>query len=223
MARRRCSRRCGTPTWCARADGARPRSSTSTCTWCTRSPRRRPSTACASAGRRVRRPDRTSPPWTTTSRPSAREAGDHRPALGAPQIAALERELRRVRHPALLAAARAPGHRARDRPGAGRHAAGHDHRLRRQPHLARTAPSARSPSASAPARSSTSWPRRRLLPRRRRGPCASTSSGELGARRHGQGPDPRHSSAQSASPAPPGHVIEYARRRHPRARRWRSA
>ena len=44
-------------------------------------------------------------------------------------------QLRGVRHPALLAGLGAPRHRPRDRPGAGRHPAGHDDRLRRLPHL----------------------------------------------------------------------------------------
>ena len=44
-------------------------------------------------------------------------------------------QLRRVRHPLLRHGRPGPGHRARDRPGAGAHAAGHDDRVRRQPHL----------------------------------------------------------------------------------------
>ena len=44
-------------------------------------------------------------------------------------------QLRGVRHPDLLAGLRPPGHRPRDRPGARRHPAGDDDRLRRQPHL----------------------------------------------------------------------------------------
>src|SRR6188472_1043925 len=44
-------------------------------------------------------------------------------------------QLRRVRHPALLARLGPPGHRPRDRTRAGHHAAWPDDRLRRQPHL----------------------------------------------------------------------------------------
>ena len=44
------------------------------------------------------------------------------------------RELRGVRHHAVGHQRPHPGHRARGRAGDGRHAAGHDHRLRRQPH-----------------------------------------------------------------------------------------
>ena len=44
-------------------------------------------------------------------------------------------QLRRVRHPALRDARPRARHRARHRSRAGPHAAGHDHRVRRQPHL----------------------------------------------------------------------------------------
>ena len=56
-----------------------------------------------------------------------------------------------------------PGHRAHRGAGTGLDAAGHDHRLRRLATPPRMAPSARSPSASARARSSMCSPRRRCL------------------------------------------------------------
>ena len=43
-------------------------------------------------------------------------------------------QLPRLRHPLVRPRHRPSGHRARDRPGDGPHPAGHDHRLRRQPH-----------------------------------------------------------------------------------------
>ena len=50
-------------------------------------------------------------------------------------MATLEANCRDASHPALRPRRRPPGHRPRDRPRAGVDAAGHDHRLRRQPHL----------------------------------------------------------------------------------------
>ena len=88
----------------------------------------------------------------------------HRPADRRPDLAQAGRgaagQLRRVRHHRVPDGRPRPGHRPRHRPRAGPDPAGHDHRLRRQPHLAPTARSARWPSASAPARSSTCWPPR---------------------------------------------------------------
>ena len=124
-----CSTRSGTAT------RSRPASSTSTCTSSTRSPARRPSTGCGSPGRPVRRPDRTLatadhnvPTDGTPVAARIRDAAHPRPGRDA------RAQLRGVRHPALLARLRAPGHRPRDRAGAGPHAARHDDRLRRQPH-----------------------------------------------------------------------------------------
>ena len=48
---------------------------------------------------------------------------------------ALERNCREHRHPALRPRQRAPGHRPRHRPRARADAAGHDDRVRRQPHV----------------------------------------------------------------------------------------
>ena len=50
-------------------------------------------------------------------------------------LAALERNCRERGHPLLRPVDRRAGHRPRHRAGARPHAAGHDHRLRRQPHV----------------------------------------------------------------------------------------
>ena len=110
-------------------------------------------------------------PRGTSSRPDAGHRGpqrphrrlgqaDRRPGLAHPgRDAAPQR--RGVRRAAAPARRRGAGHRAHHRPAARAHPARHDDRVRRLAHLARTAPSARSRSASAPARSSTcSRPRR---------------------------------------------------------------
>ena len=108
-----------------------------------------------------------------------------------------------------------PGHRPRDRARAGPHAAGHDDRVRRLATPPPTARSARWPSASAPARSSTCWPPRRC---RRRRPkwMAVTVDGDL----------PAGVTAKDVILAiigrigtggGIGHVIEYRGLGHPRA------
>ena len=113
-------------------------------------------------------------------------------------------KLRGVRHPDLLARLRPPGHRARDRPRAGRDPARDDDRLRRQPHLhARRVrrPGVRDRHLGGRARPRDPVPgpapaeddADRLLRRARR-------------RRHAQGPDP-------GDDRPPRH------RRHGRSRR----
>ena len=84
---------------------------------------------------------------------------------------------RGVRRAPALARRQGAGHRARRRPAAGPDHAGHHRRLRRLATPRRTARSARWPSASARARSSTSWrPRRcRSSPSRRwRSPSRAT-------------------------------------------------
>ena len=161
------------------------------------------------AGRKVRRPDLT---LATADHnvPTDGDAGRRRSATSS----AADRDARRncaefgiTLYDARL---RAPGHRPRHRPGAGPHPAGHDDRLRRQPHGDARRASARWPSASARARSSTCWPRRRsssASPRR----CGSASTASS-ARRHGQGPDPgdhrpdrrrrRRPATSSSTPAP---------------------
>ena len=55
--------------------------------------------------------------------------------ISAKQLEVLRRQHRRVRHHPLRHGRPEPGHRARHRPRAGPHAAGHDDRVRRQPHL----------------------------------------------------------------------------------------
>ena len=125
------------------------------------------------AERKVRRPDRTLATADhnvpTDGTPSARE-DRRRPLAKAGRKA--RGELRGVRRAGLLARLRLPGHRPRDRPRAGRDAAGHDDRLRRFATPRPTARSARSRSASAPRRSSTSSRRRRSCRSARRR-CAS--------------------------------------------------
>ena len=95
-----------------------------------------------------------------------RRRPDPRPPLARPGRDA-RAQLPRVRRARLLDRVEPPGDRPRDRPRAGRDAAGHDDRLRRLAHRRRTAPSARSRSGSARARSSTSSPRRRCRSRSR--------------------------------------------------------
>ena len=87
------------------------------------------------AGREVRRPDRT------LATADHNVPTDGTPVVGADQGRALappgrgaRGQLRRVRHPAVLARLRPPGDRAHHRPRARRHPAGHDDRLRRLPH-----------------------------------------------------------------------------------------
>ena len=84
------------------------RSCSSTSTWSTRSRRRRPSTACGWPAARCAAPTAPSPRSTTTCPTIGREAGRRRPALGGADRGA-RAQLRRVRHPAVLA----PQHRAR--------------------------------------------------------------------------------------------------------------
>ena len=86
------------------------------------------------SGRRVRRPELTvatedhNVPTTDIDRPIADEVSAQAGRRAAPQH-------RRVRHHPLPDGRRRPGHRPRHRPRAGPHAAGHDDRLRRQPHV----------------------------------------------------------------------------------------
>ena len=126
-------------------------------------------------------------PAGTSSGPDPRHRGPQRPH---PRLGQADRgpgqpdpgrdaaaERRGVRRPAAPARRPRPGDRAHHRPAARAHPARHDDRLRRLPHLARTAPSARSRSASAPPRSSTCSPRRPCRRRgRRRWPSPSPAS-----------------------------------------------
>ena len=115
----------------------------------------------------------------------------------------------------------APGHRPRHRAGAGRHAAGHDRRLRRLATPARTAPSARWRTASAPARSSTCWPRRRCWPRRPKNMLVKVD-GTAAARRDRQGHRAGHHRHDRHRRR---HRLRHRvrRRGHPRAVRWKGA
>ena len=86
------------------------------------------------AGRTVRRPDLTVATMDHNvpdrrPRPAARGSD-----LGEADGRARP-QLRGVRHPLLRDGRSRPGHRARDRPRAGPDAAGHDDRVRRQPHV----------------------------------------------------------------------------------------
>ena len=154
-------------------------------------------------GRTVRRPDLT---IATEDHNVPTEHIDQPIAdpISRTQIETLRAQLRRVRHPPLPDGRPGPGHRPRHRARAGPHAAGHDDRVRRQPHVAPTARSARWRSASARARSSTCSPRRRCRrPGRSRWRSPSTASCPRGrpprtsswrhrAHRHGRRHRPRH-------------------------------
>ena len=110
------------------------RSCSSTSTSCTRSPRRRRSTACGWPAARVRRPDRTLATVDHNVPTIGRETGVTDP-LSAAQIEALERNCAEFGIPLFSLRSARAGHRPRHRPGARGHPAGHDDRLRRQPHL----------------------------------------------------------------------------------------
>ena len=94
------------------------------------------------AGVRRASPER---PHGAPPRPHRRHRGPQRPdrahrsADRRPDLAHADRgvatQLRRVRHPPFRDGRARAGHRARDRPRAGPHAAGHDRGVRRQPHL----------------------------------------------------------------------------------------
>ena len=106
---------------------------TSTCTWYTRSPRPQAFDGLRMTGRTVRRPDLT----VATEDHNVPTENQHLPIADeiwpqAGRHAAVEH--RRVRHHELPDGTHEPGHRPRHRPRTGAHAAGHDHRVRRQPH-----------------------------------------------------------------------------------------
>ena len=143
------------------------------------------------AGRTVRRPDRT---LATADHNVPTDGSTTLPMVSRPALAYADRDargqLRGVRRAGLLDRLRAPGHRPRDRPRAGRHAARHDDRLRRLAHLY-----------------SRRLRRARVRHRHQRGrarpgdPDAPAAQAEVDAhplrrrarpRRHGEGPDPRH-------------------------------
>ena len=132
------------------------------------------------AGREVRRPDRTLATADhnvpTDGTPVSRQ--DPRRALAPPGRGA-GGQLRRVRHPALLARLRPPGDRPHHRAGAGRHPAGHDDRLRRLAHRhARRVRRARVRHRHVRGRARAGHADARSSPSRSR--CGSTTSGTLG-------------------------------------------
>ena len=129
--------------------------------------------------------------WTTPSRRALGPDGRRALAEGAAreQVAALEANCREFGIAALPRGRRAPGHRARDRAGAGPHAARHRPSSAATATPARTAPSARWPSASARARSATCSPRSACCSASRRR-FAVEVDGRARAGRHRQGPDP---------------------------------
>ena len=94
---------------------------------------RRRSTACALAGRKVRRPDLT---FATDDHnvPTLDILAPIADPVSRTQVETLRTNCRRVRRPALPDGQPRPGHRARHRPAARADPAGHDDRLRRQPH-----------------------------------------------------------------------------------------
>ncbi len=85
------------------------------------------------AGRKVRRPERTVATVDHNVPTTSRAPADRRRNLPAADRHPAE-ELQRFRHPLLRPQRPQPGHRARHRAGTGADAAGHDDRLRRQPH-----------------------------------------------------------------------------------------
>ena len=205
--RERLSEKSGTRTSSTRPR-ASPTCSTSISTWCTRSPRRRRSTGCAWPGGRVRaaRPDRRDG-GPQRARPTDIDQPVADPISAQADGGAAAPTRAEFGIPLLRDGRPEPGHRARHRSRAGAHAAGHDDRVRRQPHRPRTARSARSRSASARARSSTCSPRRRCRRRgRARWRSPSTASCPPAS-------PPRTScspsSAASAPAAASARVIEY--------------
>ena len=92
-----------------------------------RGPARRRAARCASPRRRSRSST------TTCRRPTARTASTD--PESATQVETLAQNATRFRHRVLQRARRPPGHRAHHRARAGLHAAGHDDRVRRLPHL----------------------------------------------------------------------------------------
>ena len=183
---RRCSTRSGRPTRSRRA------CSTWTSTSCTRSPRRRHSSRCGWPGARAAPPG----PHAGHRRPQRahrrldRGGADRRPAVAHSGRDARGATAREFGVPIHSIGSAAPGHRARDRPRAGRDPAGHDDRLRRLAHL-------------HPRRLRRAGVRHRHQRGRARArhPDAAAAQAALDAhqlrgrarlRGHRQGPDPRH-------------------------------
>ena len=171
------------------------------------------------AGRAVRRPE-----LTVATMDHNVPTTDRGPIADAIARAADRRAARRTARSSASSstrpAVRQPGHRARDRAGARADPAGHDDRVRRLATPRRTARSARSPSASAPPRSSTCSPPRRCRSAGRKtmqvestavaaaGVTPRTSSSAHRPDRHRRRRRPRR---------------RVHRRGDPRASRWRAA
>ena len=86
------------------------------------------------SGRKVRRPDLT---FATVDHNVPTSANRHLPIadpLARQQVETLREQRRRIRRAAVRLRQRPPGHRPRHRSRARTDAAGHDHRVRRQPH-----------------------------------------------------------------------------------------
>ena len=114
---------------------ASPTCSSSTCTSSTRSRRRRPSTGCGWRAGRCAAPSSRSRPPTTTSRPPTSTSPSPTRSR-ARQLEVLDGQLRRVRHHAATRwATPNQGIVHVIGPEHGPDPAGHDDRLRRQPHL----------------------------------------------------------------------------------------
>ena len=128
-------------------------------------------------GRPVRRPDLT---VATMDHNVPTTPGPVTDPISATPDGGSRQQREGVRHHAVPDGLARPGHRARDRSRAGLHAAGPRRSCAATPTRPRTGRSARSRSASARARSSTSWPRRRCR-RTEPGTMAVTVEGELPA------------------------------------------
>ena len=173
------------------------------------------------AGRKVRRPDRTlatADHNTPTDGTPVAELHQGRAVARAGRDA--RAQLRGVRRAGLLARLRPPGDRARDRARAGRHAAGHDDRLRRLAHrharrLRRARVRHRHERGRARARDA--------VPRAAQAEVdADPLRGRARLRRHREGPDPRHDRPDQRPPARPATSSSTPARRSRRSR-WRAA
>ncbi len=146
-------RRCGTRTSCARATARSQRPARTSCYIDLHLVHEVTSPQAFDGLRVAGRPRATPGPHDRDrgpQHPHARRSTSRSPtSTSRTQIETLRTQRRRVRRPPALARRRRAGHRARGRAAARPHAARHHGRLRRLAHLARTAPSARWPSASA--------------------------------------------------------------------------
>ena len=140
------------------------------------------------AGRPVRRPDLTIATEDHNVPDHRHRQADRRPGVAHPGRDAAA-QLRGVRRPAAPDGRRRAGHRAHHRPAARSDPAGHDGRLRRQPHLHPRRVRRAWRWASAPPRSSTCSPRRRCRCKPFK-TMAINVDGHAAAGRHRQGHHP---------------------------------